>query len=53
MWSKSNHIAAFALDLMSTYEEEHTMSTNLTYILKHFDASLKQLLVNKNSSKTY
>jgi hypothetical protein len=39
MWSKSNHIAA--------------MSTNLTYILKHFDASLKQLLVNKNSSKTY
>jgi hypothetical protein len=23
MWSKSNHIAAFALDLKSAYEEEH------------------------------
>jgi hypothetical protein len=25
MWSKSNHIAAFALDLKFTYEEEHTI----------------------------
>jgi hypothetical protein len=25
MWSKSNHIAAFALDLKSAYEEEHTI----------------------------
>jgi hypothetical protein len=25
MWSKSNHIAAFALDLNSTYEGEHTI----------------------------
>jgi hypothetical protein len=23
MWSKSNHIAAYALDLKSTYEGEH------------------------------
>jgi hypothetical protein len=25
MWSKSNHIAAFALDLKSAYEGEHTI----------------------------
>jgi hypothetical protein len=25
MWSKSNHIAAFALDLKSSYEGEHTI----------------------------
>jgi hypothetical protein len=25
MWSKSNHIAVFALDLKSTYEGEHTI----------------------------
>jgi hypothetical protein len=25
MWSKSNHTAAFALDLKSTYEREHTI----------------------------
>jgi hypothetical protein len=25
MWSQSNHIAAFALDLKSAYEGEHTI----------------------------
>jgi hypothetical protein len=25
MWSKPNHIAAFALDLKSTYEGDHTI----------------------------
>jgi hypothetical protein len=25
LWSKSNHIAAFALDLKSAYEGEHTI----------------------------
>jgi hypothetical protein len=25
MWSKSNHIAAFVLDLKSAYEGEHTI----------------------------
>jgi hypothetical protein len=25
MWSKSNHIAVFALDLKSVYEGEHTI----------------------------
>jgi hypothetical protein len=25
MWPKPNHFAAFALDLKSTYEEEHTI----------------------------
>jgi hypothetical protein len=25
MWSKSDHIAAFALDLKSAYEGEHTI----------------------------